>query len=752
MPGRSTHPRMLPLLLACALAGCGGGGGGGGGESPATPGGGAGAAAPDPALVQPYMVSRLPYNVAVPTGTVLRYVTGFTFERYDQVVPDSFRYGWTVGGAAIDTPGFELVAKTPGSLSIELKVTDAGGHAKAAGSNSLSVKPVQVDPVIVSLGGAGMRDGGPLARFNRPVALLPASDGGMLVLDQGNSVIRKIGKDGVVSTVAGVPTVAGDQLGKNGIARLGAPLSFTRDAAGNLYVADTYRLLKVSPEGAITAVPGGLYSGKVADTAPGVSWTRVVAAAPSGDLYVATANTVRLLKGGTATLLSGAVDVYDNVDGAQADARFRDIRAMAVGPDGELWIQDGCTRLRRLSRDGKVDTVARTPDVTGRCGTGLAVAPGGGVYLATAANVTLVKPDGSMQAVLGHGGVDAVAVDADGTLHTALTDEHTVTRHVTGAPYTFGLSLKERSSFPSPFQDLSSYGEVRSFGVHPSGDLYFIDSARLCRVAAPSGDVGCVAGRKDSTDPADGLPIVARLSTWQDAEVTVDRAGQVYFSDFQTLRRYTPSTGEIVTIAGDQRTMAAIEDADGAGSAAAFRRPRSLTTDSKGNVYAIANQNRVIRITPAGVVTTLARYSDGNWNLDRLAVGTDDQLYAMNYLGIFKIGEGGALTRVDWPTNPLISPGFSGGAVVTGPDGAFWILNSLADTRELSWLERATLTDRRSVLWFGPVRRQVIVGMPEHEFDLKFRAVGIDAQGRLVMSERGRFGFWRLSEPVSAGL
>ncbi|UXH78874.1 hypothetical protein [Roseateles amylovorans] len=751
MFGRSTHPRMLPLMLACALAGCGGGGGG---ESSATPGGNAGTVAPDPALVQPHMVSPLPYNVAVPTGTVLRVVAGFSFERYDQVVPDSFRYGWTVGGVAIDTPGFEWVATTPGSLTVDLKVTDAGGHVRAAASDALSVRSVQVDPVIVSLGGAGMRDGGPLARFNQPVGLLPATDGGMLVLDQGNSVIRKIGKDGVVSTVAGVPTLGGDQLGKNGVARLGAPLSFTRDAAGNLYVADVYRLLKVSPQGAITAVPGGLYAGRLADTAPGVSWTRVIAATPNGDLYVASRNTVRLLKGGTATLLSGSLDVFDNVDGAQADARFTDIRAMVVGPDGELWIQDGCTRLRRLSRDGRVDTVARTPDAVypGRCGTGLAVAPGGGVYLATASDVTLVKPDGSMQTVLGHGGVDAVAVDADGTLHTALTDDHTVTRHVIGAPYTFGLSPKERSSFPSPFQDLASFGEVRSFGVHPSGDLYFIDNARLCRVASPSGDVGCVAGRKDSTDPVDGSPIVARLSTWQDAEVTIDRAGQVYFSDFQTLRRYTPSTGEIATIAGDPRTMGAIEDADGAGAAAAFRRPRSLTTDSKGNVYAIANQNRVLRITPAGVVTTLVRYSDGNWNLDRLAVGTDDQLYAMNNLGIFKVVEGSALTRVDWPKNPRLLPGFSGGAVVTGPDGAFWILNTVADTRDLAWLERATLTERRDVLWFGPVRRQVVVGMPEHEFDLKFRAVGIDAQGRLVMSERGRFGFWRLSEPVSAGL
>jgi hypothetical protein len=206
MSRTSTHPRMLPPLLACALAcalaGCGGGGGGNGAQG-ASPGGNTGTSSPDPALTLPYMASRLPYNVPVPSGTVLRFAAGFSYERFDQPVPDNFRYSWTVGGAAIDTPSFERVVTTPGPLPIELKVTDANGHSRAASVNTFTVKAVQVDPVIIPLGGAGMRDGGPAARFNKPVALLPAGDGGMLVLDQGNSVIRKIGVDSVVSTVAG---------------------------------------------------------------------------------------------------------------------------------------------------------------------------------------------------------------------------------------------------------------------------------------------------------------------------------------------------------------------------------------------------------------------------------------------------------------------------------------------------------------------------------------------------------------------
>src|SRR5689334_15384608 len=68
--------------------------------------------------------------------------------------------------------------------------------------------------------------------------------------------------------------------------------------------------------------------------------------------------------------------------------------------------------------------------------------------------------------------------------------------------------------------------------------------------------------------------------------------------------------------------------ADGKGKLALFDRPNSTAMDNAGNVYvADFNHHTVRKITPAGVVTTLAGFAGDGEAGDRDGTGVDARLY-----------------------------------------------------------------------------------------------------------------------------
>jgi hypothetical protein len=115
--------------------------------------------------------------------------------------------------------------------------------------------------------------------------------------------------------------------------------------------------------------------------------------------------------------------------------------------------------------------------------------------------------------------------------------------------------------------------------------------------------VTTLAGLAGSTGSADGTGSAARFT--EPYGVAVDSAGNVYVADTynHTIRKVTPA-GVVTTLAGLARS---IGSADGTGSAARFFYPYGVAVDSGGNVYVADSYNNTIRkVTPAGVVTTLA--------------------------------------------------------------------------------------------------------------------------------------------------
>ncbi len=84
-----------------------------------------------------------------------------------------------------------------------------------------------------------------------------------------------------------------------------------------------------------------------------------------------------------------------------------------------------------------------------------------------------------------------------------------------------------------------------------------------------------------------------------------DQLGNLYVADIlnNTIRKVTPA-GVVTTLAG---TAGVTGSADGAGPAAQFNQPDGMAIDSGDNLYVADYGNDTIRmVTPAGVVTTLA--------------------------------------------------------------------------------------------------------------------------------------------------
>jgi NHL repeat-containing protein len=142
-----------------------------------------------------------------------------------------------------------------------------------------------------------------------------------------------------------------------------------------------------------------------------------------------------------------------------------------------------------------------------------------------------------------------------------------------------------------------------------AGNVYVGDTGNFTiRKITAAGVVTTLAGTAPGDNgggggSADGTGAAARFGSPRG--VATDSAGNVYVADYgvSTIRKVTPA-GVVTTFAG---TASLSGSTDATGAAASFASPLGVATDSADNVYVADSGNSTIRkITPAGVVTTLA--------------------------------------------------------------------------------------------------------------------------------------------------
>src|SRR5258708_2822675 len=171
-------------------------------------------------------------------------------------------------------------------------------------------------------------------------------------------------------------------------------------------------------------------------------------------------------------------------------------------------------------------------------------------------------------------------------------------------PYTF-TTLAGAAIYGSADGTGSAAQFWQPYGVatESSGNGYVGGSGNNTRHQTPTaGDVIALAGGAGSDGSAAGTGSAARFNHYDG--VAASSSGNDYVADSEnTIRKLTPA-GVVTTLAG----MAGIPgSADGTGSAARFSDPDGVAVDSAGNIFVADGANYTIRkVTPAGWVPTLA--------------------------------------------------------------------------------------------------------------------------------------------------
>ena len=318
--------------------------------------------------------------------------------------------------------------------------------------------------------------------------------------------------------------VSGDRIGENdggpAIDAHMSPEDVELDAAGNLFIADYYRVRRVdAATGVIATVAGNGKDGYSGDGGPAVEAQFApggavsVALDAAGNLFILDAYTrVRRVDAATgviATVAGNGERGYGGDGGPAVEAEFN-ASDIALDAAGNLFIADaGNRRIRRVdAAAGVITTIAGGVQDPADCAAALdsiqAIALDGAGNVFVAGNYDICKIDAA---------TGVISNIEEGIRHGAV-----------------GGSLG---------------ANTRGMALDAAGNVFVANWLRILRVDAAAGVVSHVAGNGEYNLQAvysgdGGLALNAGVHA---RGMAVDAAGNVFFVGHNTIRRLTPWTG-----------------------------------------------------------------------------------------------------------------------------------------------------------------------------------------------------------------